>query len=296
MGGREYAKQLTLRIGGNEITFSPDQIGDGQLLKRVGDLIESVECSECITPTIISPNTTWKLPVRATSTSNLSLSPPPSTVDSVPLADGDRIGLVGQTDATENGIYLRKTLTDWERDADFVDGAVTEAGVEFYTQEGTLNAGKTYLLTTTNADIGTTPLTFVDNVPSAGLDYASAVGNPLGLSTNSGSFVSAFCDVVVPSTGLYFIIFEGEVRAGAGVPATVEMRLGPNNFGANSRINTRQYYHAQTIINRNSPLIATSLYPLTLTGGSTFRTFFRVPGGGTTMTLIRRRTTIIRVA
>lgn len=180
------------------------------------------ECSEvldgCITPTIISPNTTWKLPVRATSTVNVSLSPPPATVDSVSLVDGDRIGLVGQTTSSENGIYKRKSLTLWDRDEDFINGAVAEAGVEFYTQEGASNAGKTYLLQTQgDIDVGTTPLSFVDNTPGAVvLDYLSTqVGTPFlqGL-LNTPSVILG--PLVAPATGRYILaLVSGYYRTGS---------------------------------------------------------------------------------
>jgi hypothetical protein len=153
-----------------------------------------------------------------TSETNVSLSPPPATVDSVTLADEDRIGLVGQTDATENGIYLRKTLTEWERDSDFINGAVTEAGVEFYTQEGTLNTGKTYLLATQgDIDVGTTPLTFVGNTPGAVvLDYLSVQVGTVFLQALLNTPSVILGPLVAPTTGRYILaLVSGYYRTGS---------------------------------------------------------------------------------
>jgi hypothetical protein len=99
-----------------------------------------------------------KGPVRAVAETNITLSGE-QTVDTEACVEEDRVICIGQTDATENGIYVVST-GEWQRAADFnrTDDVVT--GTWTYVWGGTL-AGTVYVVTNeTDITIGTTEITF----------------------------------------------------------------------------------------------------------------------------------------
>lgn len=100
----------------------------------------------------------WKAPVRAATTADITLSAP-QTIDGVSVIAGDRVLVKDQTLSEQNGIYdvaagAWTRVTDANTAAEILQAAVL-------VQEGTANADKGYSLTT-NAPIvlNTTPLTF----------------------------------------------------------------------------------------------------------------------------------------
>ena len=92
-----------------------------------------------------------------------------TTLDGYSVQDGDRVLLYGQTDASENGIYVASTGA-WSRSAD----ADTQAELKPYTAVRVLNgthAGRTYqLLNSTNPVVDTDDQTWA--VTSASSDDA----------------------------------------------------------------------------------------------------------------------------
>jgi hypothetical protein len=156
-------------------------------------------------------------------------------VDTVGLADGDRVGVIAQTDGRENGIYQRKSATLWERAVDFTDEATVEAGVEFYTQEGATNGGKTFLLTTTgDIDVGTTDLTFTDNSggpPPPGEDLAATLvlGNITGgtdIEVTSGDSIHGEDAAGGSGNPGGALVLRGGTGDGAGVDGAVVLDWG----------------------------------------------------------------------
>lgn len=100
-------------------------------------------------------------PVRAVATSNLTLSGT-QTVDGVALNVNDRIAVIGQTLAANNGIYVVASGS-WSRSADYSTGTQMSAtvGQTFLITEGTLGANRLCVLTTTGTiTIGVTDLIF----------------------------------------------------------------------------------------------------------------------------------------
>lgn len=81
----------------------------------------------------------------------------------------ERVGVIGQTNASENGIYDVKDSAAWVRSSDCdgtPDGEVT-SGICFSVREGTLYAGWGCILITKDPIvIGTTDLEFTDWEPS----------------------------------------------------------------------------------------------------------------------------------
>jgi hypothetical protein len=81
------------------------------------------------------------------------------TIDSVALADNDRVILVGQTDTKENGLWVVHTSA-WIRPADFTTGGSADRSYVLVT-EGIINQGSSWLCQTPTATIDTDPIAFI---------------------------------------------------------------------------------------------------------------------------------------
>lgn len=101
----------------------------------------------------------WKTPVRAAAGTNITTSGL-QTVDTVPLANGDRVLLCGQSVTTANGIYVCNSAGAWPRATDADTSAKLRSGVMIPVTDG--NSADTLFTLATNDPIvlGTTALTF----------------------------------------------------------------------------------------------------------------------------------------
>jgi len=103
----------------------------------------------------------WKDEVRVATTSNISITNPPSTIDGVSLSVGDRILVKDQTNATENGIYVYNgSGNPLTRAPDANSGSELNAAVVTVAQ-GTANAGTTWRQSTPNPTLGTSDIVWV---------------------------------------------------------------------------------------------------------------------------------------
>ena len=101
----------------------------------------------------------WKDNVRALANSNVTLSGL-QTIDGISLADGDRVLLTWQTDASENGIYVVASGA-WSRSEDANSDAKVTASLAVFVSEGTSYADTQWRLTTDDTIVlDTTNLTF----------------------------------------------------------------------------------------------------------------------------------------
>lgn len=111
----------------------------------------------------VSAGLSVKTSVKVTSTANVTISAPGTAIDGVTLANGQRVLLKDQTDATQNGIYVfngsaaaMTRAPDADVDPELSSGAFT------FTESGTANGGKAWVLNTPNPiTIGTTAQTWV---------------------------------------------------------------------------------------------------------------------------------------
>lgn len=131
----------------------------------------------------------WKAPVRAASTANVTLASPGETLDGVALAAGDRLLLKHQTAGADNGLYvwtasespLART-TDADTAGDLVPGAAVSV------TEGATNADKVFIVVSDAAIvIGTTTQTWGE-LGGAG---SYSAGNGIGISGPAISAVAA---------------------------------------------------------------------------------------------------------
>jgi hypothetical protein len=123
----------------------------------------------------------WKMAVRVGATSNVSLTSP-GTIDGVTLANGNRVLLMGQTNAAQNGIYVFSggALT---RAADADQDAEMPSGTAVTVTEGTANGNKTYnLITDDPITVGTTALTW--SLLNAGTSPLYSAGNGIDVTNN----------------------------------------------------------------------------------------------------------------
>ena len=121
----------------------------------------------------------WKGPVRAATTANITLSGL-QTIDGVSLVAGDRVLVKNQTSAAANGIYV-VAAGAWVRTTDMDVGAEA-VGAAAFVSEGSA-AGNAVWLQTADAPItlGTTALTFTQ----VGGGAAYTAGN--GITINGGA-------------------------------------------------------------------------------------------------------------
>jgi hypothetical protein len=97
--------------------------------------------------------------VRLVATTNLDLSGN-ETIDGVLTTNGDRVLVVGQSTASQNGIWLANSSL-WTRTSDADTSAKVTAGMYVFVEEGTTYADTGWVLTTNNPiTLGTTALVF----------------------------------------------------------------------------------------------------------------------------------------
>lgn len=100
----------------------------------------------------------WKLPVRAASTANLTLSGA-QTIDGVSVVAGDRVLVKNQTAGSGNGIYVAAAGA-WTRATDF-DNAAEALGAAAFVSEGSTQGNSSWVQTAdAPITLGTTALVF----------------------------------------------------------------------------------------------------------------------------------------
>lgn len=135
-----------------------------------------------------------KQSVVAVATTNISALTALQTIDGITLTAGQRVLLVGQTTASQNGPYVAAAGA-WSRDTDTVTPQAF-----FFVEQGTTYGGSQWKVSTTGAiTLGTTALTIVQFGASA----AYTAGN--GLQLLGGTF-----SVLLPASS-------GLVASGSGL-------------------------------------------------------------------------------
>jgi hypothetical protein len=152
--GALFKDNITRDIVASRIREFADDIADSFLLNNSGE-VES-----------------WKEPCRVATTANITLSGT-QTIDTVSCSNGDRILVLNQTDAKENGIYVMASGA-WSRSTDADLGSELD-GAAVAVQEGATYFSKIFLQTTTSVTIGVSNIVWVVYGTSSGIS---------GLTTN----------------------------------------------------------------------------------------------------------------
>ena len=160
----------------------------------------------------------WKQPVRAAATTNVTLTAPGTTMDGVTLAVNDRVLLMNQTNAPDNGIYTwTASGSALVRAVDADSGTELEPGTAVTVTDGTTYADKVYQIISNSAiTIGTTAQVW--GQLGGGTTYTG--GNGINV---SGAAISA-----IPAAG---IIVNG---SGIGIDTSVVARKYSANIGNGS--------------------------------------------------------------
>jgi len=113
----------------------------------------------------VAEGTAVKAPCRVATTANITLSGL-QTIDGVAVAEGDRVLVKNQTDATTNGIYSVST-GNWTRTRDFDGPYDIVTGTRIYITSGTASAATEYVVTSSNPVVGTDAITFTSIMAGA---------------------------------------------------------------------------------------------------------------------------------
>jgi hypothetical protein len=110
----------------------------------------------------VSSISDYKDSVRVATRSNVDLNSLIFSMDDIVLVGKDRVLLAGQTDASQNGIYIWNAITSKLRRAPDADSSYElQAGVKIYVEEGTQNSQTNWtLITPGNITVGSNNLTF----------------------------------------------------------------------------------------------------------------------------------------
>jgi hypothetical protein len=103
---------------------------------------------------------TWKDPVRAATTANITLSGT-QTIDGIALVANDRVLVKNQTAGAANGIYLVQAGA-WTRTVD-MDTAAEANNATVLVRQGTVNSGDVFTQTANIVTLGTTVQTWVQS-------------------------------------------------------------------------------------------------------------------------------------
>lgn len=148
----------TFILSRHELLNEDSEININKRIKVTGGIANTGDYAlvfdESITPVINSSSLYWAKTksniylddCRVATTTNISLSSPPSSIDGIVLADGDRILVKDQTTKSQNGIYVvsDSKLSVWVRasDLNISDEIVPQLSVTV--SEGNANQGLIY--------------------------------------------------------------------------------------------------------------------------------------------------------
>ena len=166
-----------------------------------------------------------KISVRAATTTNITLSGT-QTIDDIPLIAGDRVLVKDQSTSSQNGIYVVSSGA-WSRstDADNSPSGEVTSGMFTFVEEGTLNTGYGFVLTTQNPiTLDVTGLTFTvftsagSITPGLGL---SKTGSTLDVNVNNGiEIVADTVQLASSVAGAGLTLSAGVLAVGAGTGLT----------------------------------------------------------------------------
>lgn len=139
----------------------------------------------------VAPDTTWRLPVRVAAPSNITLSAPGASIDSVSMAAGDRFLAPNQSTASQNGLYVWNGAAVAATRTLDADSGTELSGAVVVVLEGTANSDTLWLCTTDSITIGATNITFVCIKPKALDNHALRQNGTDGIQTSRVVFSDA---------------------------------------------------------------------------------------------------------
>lgn len=167
-----------------------------------GEAVEYAQMNTAISTALATATAgiTYKAPVRAATTANITLSGT-QTIDGVALTAGQRVLVKNQTTTSQNGLYL-VAAGAWTRTTDADSAAELEGGVVVPVDEGTTQADTVWMLTTDVVTLGTDAITFSQF--GAGSTYTASLGVQLvgnDIRANLGTGMTLSGNQAVPDFG-----------------------------------------------------------------------------------------------
>ena len=162
------------------------------------------------------PLSDFKESVKVLVSDNIDLNAAPNIVDDIQLANGDSVLVVGQTNASENGIYKVSDVGLgssglWVRRSDFADFRFVSGGALTFVEKGTAHSNVFYFLSGNigNVQIGTDALIFSNLYTEIGksLDLSSLLSGVYDAINLKTSYANANVDVYLP-------IYTGNISGG----------------------------------------------------------------------------------
>lgn len=178
----------------------------------------------------------WHPHCRVEVATNVTLTAPGATLDSVTMAAGDRVMLTGQTTASQNGPWVYATAsTTMTRPTDWAAAAViTNPGATFAITEGTANKDTTWTIAQSpegSVTVDTTSTTWVQTNAGSSYTWGNGLQNSSGtisIKLNGSSLLlsGSGLSATPASIGATTKFAADSAALTAGTPATVTHSLG----------------------------------------------------------------------
>jgi uncharacterized cupin superfamily protein len=178
-----------------------------------------------------------KLPVRAATTTNITLSGA-QTIDGVSVVAGDRVLVKNQSTAANNGIYVAASGA-WARAADADTSAEMFSGLLVEVSEGTTNGTQLYVLATANPiTLGSTGLSFTTKTATIGTTSGTvAAGDDSRFTFSTSVLSTAYWKQPVRAATTANITLSGaQTIDGVSVIANDRVLVKNQSTGANNGI------------------------------------------------------------
>jgi hypothetical protein len=195
----------------------------------------------------------WKASVRLATTTNVVLSSDledGSELDGVNLQTGDRILVKNQSTASQNGIYVVKSMGAPDRSTDADTGAEVTSNFAVFVEEGTTQADSGWVLTNNGAiTVGTTALAFTQFTGlgqiTAG-DGLTKTGNTLNVVGTADRITANGDSIDIASTyaGQSSIVTVGTITT--GVWNGTDIAIADGGTGASTAADARTNLGATT--------------------------------------------------
>jgi phage-related tail fiber protein len=154
----------------------------------------------------VSAVSDYKDSVRVATRTNINLSSLIFSIDDVVLVGKDRVLLAGQTNSSENGIYIWNAITSkLSRTKDADSGTEFTTGMKIYVEEGTQNSQTNWTLITPGLiTLGSTGLTFAKENRIGHFDYSGTYGSKsksVVLTVDESGQISSISEVNIEMDG-----------------------------------------------------------------------------------------------
>ena len=150
---------------------------------------------------------------KVATTANITLSGT-QTIDGVSVSADDRVAVIAQSNAVENGIYIC-AAGSWSRSSDMAAGA-NAAGASFFVEQGTTNGDKGFVCTSNKAAdvVGTNSLSFSQYTGVASITAGAALsktGDQLDVEVDDSSIEISSDALRVKAAGITDAMLAGSI-------------------------------------------------------------------------------------